>query len=101
MKQLDTDRIYCTNYFRACYDYQPITFVYFISRFYRAISYRQFVRFVWEYIGHSNRVPLPCCVYNTIRRKFPHELGEYRGFEEEEEEEEESGDNDQLLEEDI
>ena len=96
MKQLDTDRIYCTNYFRACYDYQPITFVYFISRFYRAISYRQFVRFVWEYIGHSNRVPLPCCVYNTIR-EFPDEFGEYRGFEEEEE----SDDNDQLLEEDI
>lgn len=55
------------------------------------------MRFVWEYIGHSNRVPLPCCVYNTIR-EFPDELGEYRGFEEEEEE---SDDNDQLLEEDI
>ena len=32
-----------------------------------SVAYRQFVRLVWEYVGKSNRLPLPCCVYNAIK----------------------------------
>ena len=58
-------------------------------RYYRSVAYRQFVRLVWEYVGSGRRIPLPCCVYNKIREKFPDKDNDYRGYEEEEEEEEE------------
>ena len=67
----------------------PCTFF----RYYRSVAYRQFIRLVWEYVGHGKRIPLPCCVYNKIRQTFPDKDNNYRGYEEEEEEEvEESSD---------
>ena len=51
-------------------------------RFYRSVAYRQFVRFVWGYSGNNKRLPLPCCVYNAIRKKLPNPDSEkYTGFE--------------------
>ena len=44
---------------------------------------------MYDYVGNSRRIPLPCCVYNKIRSEFPSEDKNYRGFEEEESEEEE------------
>ncbi|XP_015758790.1 PREDICTED: uncharacterized protein LOC107338057 isoform X1 [Acropora digitifera] len=55
--------------------------------FLRSVSYRQFTRLLWDYLGSSKRYPLPCCAYNAIRKAFPSDDGRYRGFEEEEEEE--------------
>ena len=52
------------------------------------MAYTQFVRLVWEYVGMSNRLPLPSCVYNAIRSAFPNGEDHYRGYEEEEDEEE-------------
>lgn len=34
------------------------------NEFFRAVSYRQFIRFVWGYTGKSQRYPLPCCRYS-------------------------------------
>ncbi|XP_068712622.1 uncharacterized protein [Montipora foliosa] len=50
--------------------------------FLRAVAYRQFVRLVWEHVGASNRVPLPCCVYNSIRKTFPTTGEDFQGYEE-------------------
>ena len=50
------------------------------------MSYRQFTRLLWDYLGRSKRYPLPCCAYNAIRKAFPSDDGWYWGFEEEEEE---------------
>ena len=55
-------------------------------RFLRSVAYRQFVRLVWEYVGKSNRLPLPCCVYNAIRSAFPTAQDQYHGYEEEDDE---------------
>lgn len=35
------------------------------------------------------RTPLPACIYNAIRKKFPSDTGTYKGFEDEDEEKEE------------
>jgi len=40
------------------------------------------------------RTPLPACIYNAIRKEFPSETGEYKGFEEEEDESLEEEDED-------
>ena len=53
------------------------------------------VRFVWDCLGSSNRTPLPACVYNAIRKEFPSEDGNYKGFEEEEDEEDEEQEEEQ------
>ena len=65
----------------------------FVSRYYRSVAYRHFVRLVWKYIGANKRLPLPCCVYVEIRKAFPNEDDLYKGYEEEEEEESEEEDN--------
>ncbi|XP_068690066.1 uncharacterized protein [Montipora foliosa] len=53
------------------------------NKFLRSVSYRQFVLMVWEYVGSSNRIPLPCCVYNALRKEFPIQDDEdYHGYEE-------------------
>ncbi|KAK2570281.1 hypothetical protein P5673_005068 [Acropora cervicornis] len=54
------------------------------SEFLRSVSYRQFTRLLWDFVGSSKRYPLPCCAYNAIRKAFPSENGQYHGFEEEE-----------------
>ena len=56
----------------------------FYFRFMRSVAYRQFVRLVYAYVGASRRVPLPNCVYNSIREAFPNVDSEYKGYEEEE-----------------
>ena len=56
-------------------------------RFLRSVAYRQFVRLVWEYVGKSNRLPLPCCVYNALRSAFPTAEHQYHGYKEEEDDE--------------
>ena len=68
-------------------------FLIIICRFLRSVSYRQFTRLLWDYLGNSKRYPLPCCAYNAIRKAFPSDDGRYHGFEEEEEEEEEEGED--------
>lgn len=52
----------------------------------RSVAYRQYRRLVYEYIGASRRIPLPNCVYNSIRKTFPNTDGVYKGCEEEAEE---------------
>ena len=66
-----------------------ITYVNFLYlyRFLRSVAYRQFVRLVWEYVGKSNRLPLPCCVYNAIRSAFPTAEHQYHGYGEEDNDE--------------
>ncbi|KXJ05514.1 hypothetical protein AC249_AIPGENE27450, partial [Exaiptasia diaphana] len=61
------------------------------SWFLRSVAYRQIVRFIWNYMANTMRIPLASCVYNAIRNKFPSENGNYKGFEEEEEEENRRG----------
>jgi len=39
---------------------------------------------MYEYVGASRRIPLPNCVYNSIRKALPNVDGEYTGYEEEE-----------------
>ena len=60
----------------------------YLYRFLRSVAYRQLpvVRLVWEYVGMSNRLPLPCCVYNAIRSAFPTAGDQYCGYEEDEDE---------------
>ena len=36
-------------------------------RILRSVAYRQFVRLAWEYVGRSNRLPLPILAVCTIR----------------------------------
>ncbi|CAB3984262.1 Hypothetical predicted protein [Paramuricea clavata] len=40
------------------------------NRFLRSISYREFVRLVYGFLG-NRRVPLPSCAYTAIRKAFP------------------------------
>ena len=42
---------------------------------------------VWVYVGMSNRLPLPCCVYSVMRSAFPIAEDQYHGYEEEDEDE--------------
>ena len=53
------------------------------NEFCRAVSYRQFIRFVYGYTGYSKRYPLPCCSYNAIRKRFTAEISgdDYHGYE--------------------
>ena len=52
----------------------------FFPRRYRYTSYRQFVRWIWGYLGKKVRVVLPSCAVKTIREKLPSENGLYTGF---------------------
>ena len=52
----------------------------FFPRRYRYTSYRQFVRWIWGYLGKKVRVVLPSCAVNTMREKFPSENGLNTGF---------------------
>lgn len=55
------------------------------------MSYRQVIRLIFDYMGKSNRTPLPACVYHAIRTEFPSETGVYQGFESEEDEGDDDG----------
>nr|XP_037270088.1 uncharacterized protein LOC119161622 [Rhipicephalus microplus] len=40
---------------------------------YRYTAYRQFVRWIWVWLGRRNRKVLPSCVVKEIRNAFPSE----------------------------
>ena len=59
--------------------------VIFLDRFLRSMSYRQFLRLLWDFAGRSERYPL----YLVARIKqsgqqFPSENGQCHGFEDDE-----------------
>ena len=45
---------------------------------YHYTGYRQFVRWIYHFLGKEERVPLPSCVVSSIRTKFMSQ--EYCGF---------------------
>lgn len=45
----------------------------------RHLAYRNVVMWAWGRLGKRNRVPLPSCVLDTIRREFPAPDGQYQG----------------------
>ncbi|KAK2556207.1 hypothetical protein P5673_021815, partial [Acropora cervicornis] len=47
-------------------------------------SESEFSCLLWDFAGHSERYPLPCCTYKAIRTAFPSENGQYHGFEDDE-----------------
>ena len=57
---------------------RALSILIFFCRLYRYISYRQFVRWIWHYLGTHQRKILPACVVSKIRSTFPSE--EYTGF---------------------
>ena len=48
----------------------PFIFHTFIFSFLRSISYREFSRLVYGFLGNK-RIPLPACAYTAIRKAFP------------------------------
>lgn len=48
---------------------------------------------MYDYVGHSKRLALPCCVYNKIRDTFHDENSCYRGYEEDADDEDEEIEN--------
>ena len=52
----------------------------------RAGAYSQGTRLIWEFLGKSNRYPLPCCIYTRIRTEF--QSKSYHGFEDEDSDDE-------------
>ncbi|XP_069841380.1 uncharacterized protein [Dendropsophus ebraccatus] len=50
------------------------------NRNYRWIAYRSFSALIYGYLGDGNRVPIPSCVVNAIRVKYPSPDGQYIGF---------------------
>ena len=50
------------------------------------MSYREFSRIVYGVLG-AKRIPLPACVYHSIRKQFPlNKDEEHAGFESDDEE---------------
>lgn len=45
-------------------------FALFICSFLRSVSYREFSRLVYGFLGNK-RIPLPACAYAAIRKEFP------------------------------
>ena len=42
--------------------------------------YRLFVHLKFGHLGKGNRLSIPCCVRDQIRRKWPNDNGEYMGY---------------------
>ena len=54
---------------------------FFICSFLRSVSYREFSRLVYGFLGNK-RYPLPACAYDAIRKTFPCSKDEeFTGFE--------------------
>ena len=47
-----------------------LTPVFFSHSFLRSVSYREFTRLVYGWIGNK-RIPLPARAYSAIRKEFP------------------------------
>ncbi|KAG0719462.1 hypothetical protein GWK47_050419 [Chionoecetes opilio] len=45
---------------------------------YRYVAYRQFVRWIWRYLGRKIRVVIPACAVSAIRKEF--DSDSYKGF---------------------
>uniref|UniRef100_A0A667WGZ6 P2X purinoreceptor 7 intracellular domain-containing protein n=1 Tax=Myripristis murdjan TaxID=586833 RepID=A0A667WGZ6_9TELE len=50
-----------------------------LERLFRLTAYRQFTLWTRGHLGRRNRIPIPFCVVNSIRSRFP--SPEYHGFE--------------------
>ena len=46
-------------------------FYFLIFRYLRAIAYRWIVRWIFGMLGWENSRPLPACLYNDIRKRYP------------------------------
>ncbi|ESO92234.1 hypothetical protein LOTGIDRAFT_162889 [Lottia gigantea] len=44
----------------------------------RYTAYRQFVRWIWDFLGKNIREPLPACVVTQVRQRYP--SPEFTGF---------------------
>ncbi|ESO98019.1 hypothetical protein LOTGIDRAFT_174456 [Lottia gigantea] len=44
----------------------------------RYTAYRQFMRWIWDFLGKNIRVPLPACVVTQVRQRYP--SPEFTGF---------------------
>jgi hypothetical protein len=42
-----------------------------IFRYLRAVAYRWIVRWIFGMLGWENSRPLPACLYNEIRKRYP------------------------------
>ncbi|XP_070385089.1 P2X purinoceptor 7-like [Dermacentor albipictus] len=60
------------------YDAQQRQLSAFAKGRYRYTAYRQFVRWIWIWLGRRNRRVLPSCVVSEIRNAFP--SARYAGF---------------------
>ena len=51
-------------------------------RRYKYVAYGQFVRWIFGVLGKNIRVPLPSCVVDCVRKRFPLEKNneEFEGF---------------------
>ncbi|KAH7968552.1 hypothetical protein HPB52_009582 [Rhipicephalus sanguineus] len=49
-----------------------------IHKKYRFVAYRLFTKWIWRRLGRHNRVVLPACTVERIRREFP--SASYVGF---------------------
>ena len=66
--------------------YQPHLILCFLKVFPQCVIYREFSRMVYGVLG-AKRIPLPACVYHSIRKQFPlNKDEEHAGFESDDEE---------------
>ena len=62
-----------------------LLFSLFIFSFLRSVSYREFSRLVYGFLG-NRRIPLPACAYSAIRKTLPCDKDEqFTGFDLDEE----------------
>ena len=52
----------------------------FFFRRHRYTTYRQFVRWCWQYLGKEVRIIIPSCAVNAIRTAYPDHNQNYTGF---------------------
>ena len=45
--------------------------IHLFFRRYRYVAYQQFVRWIYDVVGRNIRVPLPSCVADCVRKRFP------------------------------
>ncbi|KAG0718209.1 hypothetical protein GWK47_052872 [Chionoecetes opilio] len=58
--------------------YSDCLFDFLREKRYRYVAYRQFVRWIWRYLGRKIRVVIPACAVSAIRKEF--DSDSYKGF---------------------